>query len=131
MGRAIWEVLETVKRCIDNGVNVHFQKEGLRLFDDEGKVNGIMAIYISCLSFCAEKERENIYFRLHQGRELAKTKGVKMGRKVGSVKSHEQKSEEYAELIRAFRRGLSIRDAAKVCAVSFSTAQRIKKEFAC
>ena len=76
MGRAIWEVLETIKRCVDNSVNVHFQKEGLRLFDD-GKVNGIMAIYISCLGFCAEKERENIYFRLSQGRALAKQKGVK------------------------------------------------------
>lgn len=129
MGRAIWEVLETIKRCIDNGVNVCFQKEGLRLFDESGKVNGIMAIYISCLGFCAEKERENIYFRLHQGRELAKSKGVKMGRKVGSVESRERKAEKHADVIRCLKRGCSIRDTAKLCGVGISTAQRVKKEF--
>lgn len=129
MGRAIWEVLETIKRCIDNKVNVFFQKEGLRLFDDTGKVNGIMAIYISCLGFCAEKERENIYFRLHQGRELAKVKGVKMGRKKGSIETREHKAVKHADIIRCLKKGCSIRDTAKICSVGISTVQRIKKEF--
>lgn len=128
-GRAIWEVLATIKTCVDNHIDLYFQKEGLRLFQD-GKVNSVMAIYISCLGFCAEKERENIYFRLSQGRELAKSKGVKMGRKVGSVKSHEQKASEYQQVIKALKKGLSVRDAAKVSNVSVSTVQRVKKEFA-
>ena len=128
MGRAIWEVLETIKRCVDNSVNVHFQKEGLRLFDD-GKVNGIMAIYISCLGFCAEKERENIYFRLSQGRALAKQKGVKMGRKSGSVETRERKAEKHADVLRYLKKGCSIRDTAKLCMVGISTVQRMKKEF--
>lgn len=129
MGRAIWEVLETIKRCVDNGVNVIFQKEGLRLYDESGKVNGIMAIYISCLGFCAEKERETIYFRLHQGRELAKSKGVKMGRKVGSVESKEQRAEKHADVIKYLKKGCSLRNTAKLCNVGISTAQRVKKEF--
>lgn len=129
MGRAIWEVLETIKRCVDNGVNVIFQKEGLRLFDENGKVNGIMAIYISCLGFCAEKERENIYFRLSQGRELAKKKGVKMGRKVGSVKSRERMEQDYAKVIKLLKKGESMRNVAKICDVSLSTVQRVKKEY--
>lgn len=129
MGRAIWEVLETIKRCIDNGVNVFFQKEGLRLFDENGKVSAIMAIYISCLGFCAEKERENTYYRLSQGRELAKSKGVKMGRKIGSVESREQRAMKHADVIRYLKKGCSIRDTAKLCDVGISTAQRIKKEF--
>ena len=127
-GRAIWEVLETIKYCADNGINLYFQKEGLTLFRD-GKVDSIMAIYISCLGFCAEKEKENIYYRLSQGRELAKTKGVKMGRKVGSVKTKEKKSEEYAKVIKLIRRGESLRNIAKLCDVSLSTVQRVKKEF--
>lgn len=130
MGRAIWEILETIKRCADNGVNVFFQKEGLRLVDENGKVNGIMAIYISCLSFCAEKERENIYFRLNQGREIAKAKGVQMGRKVGSLKSHDQKAMEYANVIKLLKKGQSVRNTAKLCTVSVSTVVRLKKEFA-
>ena len=127
-GRAIWEVLETIKFCADHKINIHFEKEGLTLFRD-GKVDSIMAIYISCLGFCAEKERENIYFRLSQGRELAKQKGVKMGRPQGSIKSRSQKEEEYSKVIRLLRKGESIRNVAAICKVSLSTVQRVKKEF--
>lgn len=127
-GRAIWEVLATIKFCIDNGINLHFEKEGLTLFRD-GQVDSIMAIYISCLGWAAEKERENIYFRLHQGRELAKSKGVKMGRKEGAVKSREQKEEEYAKAIKLLRKGESMRNVAKICDISLSTVQRVKREF--
>lgn len=127
-GRAIWEVLETIKFCVDHHIDLYFQKEGLRLFQD-GKVNSVMAIYISCLGFCAEKERENIYFRLSQGRELAKAKGVKMGRKPGSVKTREQKAEQYARVIKLLKRGESIRNTATLCKVSVSTVHRVKREF--
>ena len=69
LGRAVWEILETVKRCVDDGTDIYLQKENLHLFDANGKVSGIAAIYISCLSFCAETERSNIYYRLQQGRQ--------------------------------------------------------------
>ena len=127
-GRQIWEVLETVKFCVDNKINMYFQKEGLQLFDGD-KVNGVMAIYISCLSFCAEKERENIAFRLNQGRQLAISKGVKMGRPQGAIKSLDQLSSEYASVIKSLKRGQSVRNTAKICSVSVSTVQRVKKAF--
>lgn len=127
-GRQIWEVLESIKFCVDNGINVYFQKEGLELFDGD-KVNGVMAIYISCLSFCAEKERENIAFRLAQGREMAIQKGVKMGRKTGSVKTLDKLQSEYGQVIKALKRGHSVRNTAKICEVSASTVQRVKKAF--
>lgn len=127
-GRQIWEVLETVKFCVDNKINMYFQKEGLQLFDGD-KVNGVMAIYISCLSFCAEKERENIAFRLNQGRQLAIEKGVRMGRPQGAVKTLDQLSQEYASVIKTLKRGTSVRHTAKICGVSISTVQRVKKAF--
>ena len=130
VGRQIWEVLETVKNCIDSNVNMYFHKENFSLFDEKGKVLATTAIYISCLGFCAEMERENIAYRLNSGRDLAKANGVKMGRKVGSVKSKEKKAEEYAPVIRSLKKGKSIRDTAKLCDVSISTVQRVKREFA-
>ena len=81
-GRAIWEVLETVKYCADNRINVFFQKEGLQILDEKGEVLPTMAIYISCLGFAAEMERKNIAFRLNSGRELAKQKGIKRAKQV-------------------------------------------------
>ena len=129
VGRQIWEVLETVKSCIDNNVNMYFHKENFCLFDENGKVLPTTAIYISCLGFCAEMERENIAYRLNSGRALAIERGVKMGRKTGSVKSKDKKAQEYSNVIKALKKGKSIRDTAKLCDVSVSTVQRVKKEF--
>ncbi len=129
-GRAVWEVLETIKRLKDNNINAYFQKEGLSLFGVDGKENPYLAVMVSVLGVCAQLERENIYYRLFSGRKLAIEKGVKMGRKVGSVKSKERKQEEYGKVIRALKAGKSIRDTAAICGVSISTVQRVKKEFA-
>ena len=52
-----------------------------------------------------------------------------MGRKPGSVKTTEQKREEYKEVISLLRKGYSVRNVAKLSGVSVSTVQRIKREF--
>ena len=128
-GRAVWEVLDTIRTLKDNGINAYFQKEGLSLFGSNGKENPYLAVMVSVLGVCAQLEREAISYRLNSGRKLAIEKGVKMGRKVGSIKSREQKQEEYAKVIRALRAGKSVRDTAAICGVSVSTVQRVKKEF--
>jgi DNA invertase Pin-like site-specific DNA recombinase len=51
------------------------------------------------------------------------------GRKVGSTKSREQKEQEYAKVIKLLRKGESMRNVAKLCDVSLSSVQRVKKEF--
>ena len=129
-GRAVWEVLDTIRTLKDNGINAYFQKEGLSLFSADGKENPYLAVMVSVLGVCAQLERDNIYYRLSSGRKLAIEKGVKMGRKVGSVKSKERKQEEYGKVIRSLKQGKSIRDTAAICGVSVSTVQRVKKEFA-
>lgn len=128
-GRAVWEILETIKTLKDNNINAYFQKEGLSLFSADGKENPYLAVMVSVLGVCAQMERENISYRLNSGRKLAIEKGVKMGRKVGSVKSMEQKEAEYAKVIRSLKQGKSIRDTAAICSVSVSTVQRVKKDF--
>lgn len=128
-GRAVWEVLDTIRTLKDNGINAYFQKEGLSLFGTDGKENPYLAVMVSVLGVCAQLERENITYRLNSGRAKYIADGGKLGRKVGSVKTKEQKQEEYAKVIRSLRAGKSVRDTAAICGVSASTVQRIKKEF--
>ena len=129
-GRAVWEVLDTIRTLKDNGINAYFQKEGLSLFSADGKENPYLAVMVSVLGVCAQLERENITYRLNSGRAKYIADGGKLGRKVGSVKSRERKQEEYAKVIRSLKQGKSIRDTAKICEVSVSTVQRLKREFA-
>ena len=129
-GRAVWEVLDTIRKLKDSGINAYFQKEGLSLFGTDGKENPYLAVMVSVLGVCAQLERENITYRLNSGRAKYIADGGKLGRKVGSVKSKERKQEEYSKVIRSLKVGKSIRDTAVICGVSVSTVQRVKKEFA-
>ena len=128
-GRAVWEVLDTIRTLKDNGINAYFQKEGLSLFGTDGKENPYLAVMVSVLGVCAQLERENITYRLNSGRAKYIADGGKLGRRVGSVKSKERKQEEYGKVIRSLKQGKSIRDTAAICGVSVSTVQRVKKEF--
>ena len=129
LGRNAFEVLATVKDLIDNGINLYMQKEQLTLLDSEGKPTMFAPIMIATLSTCAQLERENIKFRLNSGRKLYIERGGKLGRKVGSVKTIEQKKEEYHDIISYLKRGYSIRNVAKLTGKGISTVQRIKADF--
>ena len=129
-GRAVWEVLDTIRTLKDNGINAYFQKEGLSLFGADGRENPYLAVMVSVLGVCAQLERENLLFRLNSGKARFVANGGRLGRKEGSVKSKERKQEEYSKVIRSLKAGKSIRDTAAICGVSVSTVQRVKKEFA-
>lgn len=130
LGRNAFEVLATVKDLIDSGINLYMQKEQLTLLDADGKPTLFAPIMIATLSTCAQLERENIKFRLNSGRKLYIERGGKLGRKVGSIKTTEQKREEYRDIISYLRRGYSVRNVAKLSGKGISTVQRIKTEFA-
>ena len=129
LGRNAFEVLATVKDLIDSGVNLYMQKEQLTLLDEEGKPTLFAPIMIATLSTCAQLERENIKFRLNSGRAQYIRNGGKLGRKIGSIKTLEQKKEQYKDMISYLRRGYSIRMIAQLTGKGISTVQRIKKDF--
>lgn len=129
LGRNAFEVLATVKDLIDSGINLYMQKEQLTLLDSEGKPTMFAPIMIATLSTCAQLERENIKFRLNSGRKLYIERGGKLGRKVGSTKTIEQKREDHKDIISYLKRGYSVRNIAKLTNKGVSTVQRIKTEF--
>lgn len=129
LGRNAFEVLASVKTLIDSGINLYIQKEQLSLLDEEGHPSLFAPIMIATLSTCAQLERENITFRLQSGRKQYVEKGGRLGRKKGSIKTADQKKEEYREVIEYQKKGYTIRDVAKLSGKGVSTVQRVKKEF--
>ena len=135
-GRAVWEVLDTIRTLKDNGINAYFQKEGLSLFSEDGKTENVyLSVMLSVLCVCSQIERENLIFRLKSGRKvyvdknLATTGKSGLGRKVGYRKPVEKKKEEYKEVFKLLKAGYPIRKVAKLTDVSESTVKRLKKEF--
>ena len=129
LGRSTKIVVNTLDELTKAGVNVYIQNLPLCTLNEDGQPNPIAKMITAVLSSFAEIERDNIKYRLNSGRKLAKAKGVKMGRKVGSTKSKDQKKEEYSNVIKHLKKGQSIRNTATLCNVSISTVQRVKKEF--
>lgn len=129
LGRNIYEVQENVKFLHDNHINAYFQKENISIYDNEGNESVLFPVLVACLAMVAQIERDNIKFRLNSGRELAKSKGIKFGRKVGSFKTAEQMKEEYSEQIKLLKKGVSVRQVAKLTSTSATTVMKVKKEF--
>ena len=127
VGRNAFEVLETIKTLVDFGINLYLQKEQMTLLDDNGKPSLFAPIMLATLSTCAQLERENIQFRLNSGRKRYIENGGKLGRPQGSVKTTEQKMNEYKEVITLLRKNYTMRDVAKLSGKSVSSVQRIKK----
>ena len=134
-GRAVWEVLDTIRTLKDNGINAYFQKEGLSLFSADGRESMYLPVILSVLCVCSQIERESIHYRLQSGRKvyvdknLAATGKSGLGRKVGYRKPVETKKEEYKEVLKLLKAGYPIRKVAKLTDVSESTVKRLKKEF--
>ena len=134
-GRAVWEVLDTIRTLKDNGINAYFQKEGLSLFSADGRESMYLPVILSVLCVCSQIERESIHYRLQSGRKvyvdknLAATGKSGLGRKIGYRKPVETKKEEYKEVLKLLKAGYPLRKVAKLTDVSESTVKRLKKEF--
>lgn len=127
LGRNCDEVLKNVLRCKDTHINLYFQKENLSLFNADGSENPYVNIMIAVLGTAAQLERDNIKFRLNSGRAKYIAEGGVLGRPKGTKKTADQLKAEYPSVVKELKRGTSIRRTAKLCDVSNSTVQRVKK----
>jgi DNA invertase Pin-like site-specific DNA recombinase len=78
----------------------------------------------------AEMERELLRERIRSGLETAKRAGKKLGRPSGIVQTTDDVLAKYPAVVRQLRSGQSVRNAAKICAVSPNTVQRVKMAMA-
>ena len=129
LGRSTLQVLKSLEMLHEAGVSVYIQNLGIYTLNATGEANPIASIMVTVLAEMANIERSNIVYRLNSGRESYIANGGKLGRKKGSIKTTEQKKEEYKEVISFLKRGYSVRNTATLANVSVSTVQRVKREF--
>ena len=112
--RSMWDGLQIIKAVIDAGAAIKvLDRSYIDLATPMGR--GFMAM----MSAMAEDERLRIIKRTHEGRQIARAKGVRMGRKP-KLTPHQQQ-----EARRRIAKGEPTRDLAKSYGVSVSTISRL------
>jgi DNA invertase Pin-like site-specific DNA recombinase len=126
LGRNTKDILHTIEYFEAHHVQLESEKEGLKLFGPDGKVNPTTKLTLSIMSSLAEFERQRILERTKEGREIAKLKGKYLGRKPGSHESPEKFLAKHQDVIRELGNGESIRRVAKFTGKSPVTVQKVK-----
>lgn len=130
IGRNTLQVLKTLDALHSNNINVYIQNLGLNTLTKDLEINPMASIITTVLSEMYSIERKNIQYRLNSGRANYIAKNGRLGRNAGSVKSLDDKKDEYKETLALLKKGYAIRNIAKITGDSVSTVQRLKKEFA-
>jgi len=112
--RSMWGGLQIIKSVIDTGAVIKvLDRNYIDLTTPMGR--GFMAM----MSAMAEDERLRIIKRTHEGRQIARAKGVKMGRKPKLTPY------QIKEARQRIAKGERTREVAKVFNVSVSTISRL------
>lgn len=93
----------------------------------EGKVNPMSQFLITILAEVARMERKTIRERVASGYANYRNNGGKVGRKQGYRKSEEAMREEYSEVFKLLKKGISLRNISKITNVSVNTIRKCKE----
>ncbi len=127
IGRNVSESVQIIDRLTAAGISLYIQNIGMETLLADGKPNFMFKPILLTLVGFAEMERELLRERIRSGLETAKRKGKKLGRPTGVTETTDDVLAKYPAVVRQLRSGQSVRNAAKICAVSPNTVQKVKQ----
>ena len=129
LGRNTIEVLKTIELLNEAKVSLFIKNYNIETLDADGKPN-VMAQFLSTiLAEIARMERSTIKERMDSGYKQFRSLGGKVGRKEGYTKSSDMYRNEYSDIIRLLKKGLSLRNVAKLTNHSLNTVSKCKRLF--
>lgn len=128
LGRSGFDTLSTLNLCKEVGVNIVVRSLGISSHVN-GEPNKLFDLIGTVYSWVAEQEREAIMERTTQGRLMAKARGVRFGRPIGTNETvrdflGKPKNKKIAELLELNR---PIREVARATQSSTRTVQKVKQ----
>jgi DNA invertase Pin-like site-specific DNA recombinase len=129
LGRNLIDILHTIERFTDNGINLKSIKEGFETLIN-GEKNPIAMVVVSVMGSIAEMERNRIKERTSEGIKIAQAEGRFKGRKIGSTQSNARLLERHPNIVKKLNKGLTIREVAEIVGKSTTTVVKVKKVLA-
>ena len=129
LGRNTIEVLKTIELLNEAKVSLFIKNYNIETLDADGKPNVMAQFLITILAEIARMERSTIKERMDSGYKQFRSLGGKVGRKEGYTKSSDMYKNEYSDIIRLLKKGLSLRNVAKLTNHSLNTVSKCKRLF--
>ena len=126
LGRDTLQVLDVIEQFNKLGISLYIQNYGIETLTESGEVNPMSQFLITILAEVARMERKTIRERVESGYKNFRANGGKVGRKEGYRKSDSEMREQYAEVIRLLRKGISLRNISKITGTSVNTIRKCK-----
>lgn len=126
LSRRVADFVNIVDKLNELHTSLYIHQNGLETLQSDGKPNPIVQLVIGMLAQFNSMERNLIRSRMESGYNNYRTNGGVVGRKIGYKKSEEAMREEYKEEARLLRKGLSLRNVAKITGTSVNTLRKIK-----
>ena len=127
LGRNLIDILHTIDLFTKNHINLKSIKEGFTTILDNGDVNPMAQLVISCMGSIAEMNRNQIKNRALEGIRVAQALGKYQGRKVGAIQTDEKLLQRHQTIVKKIQKGISIRDISEITGASSATICKVKK----
>ena len=126
LSRRIVDFLQVIEELNELKVSLYIHQNGLETLLQDGSINPIASLVLGIIAQFNSMERSLIRSRMESGYNHFRDKGGKVGRKQGYKKSTEDMKEEYVEEIRLLKKGISLRNVAKITKTSVNTLRKLR-----
>lgn len=126
LGRDTLQVLEVIQRFNELGISLYIQNYNIETLNEDGTINPMSQFLITILAEVARMERKTIRERVESGYRNYRANGGRVGRREGYRKSEEAIKGQYAEEMRLLRKGISLRNVAKITGTSVNTLRKCR-----
>lgn len=127
LGRNLIDILNTIDLFTKNKINLKSIKEGFTTLLENGEVNPMAQLVISCMGSIAEMNRNQIKQRAMEGIKVAQALGKFQGRKIGAIQTDEKLLQRHQTIVKKLQKGISMRDISEITGASSTTICKVKK----
>jgi DNA invertase Pin-like site-specific DNA recombinase len=129
LGRDLRDIINVIYYFTQKGICIYFISQSLRTIDKDGNENSITKMVLSMLAVVSEMEKKQIRERQLQGIQIAKLKGIYLGRKTGSkediLKFLSKPKNTIA--LNYLKKGYKNTEVAKLVGININTVTKVKK----
>ncbi|MFV0304820.1 MAG: recombinase family protein [Moheibacter sp.] len=128
LGRNLFDILNTLEILNTHKVILKVDNLGIESLIN-GKPNDAFKLIVSVMGSISEMERNTLLERQKEGIAIAKAKGIYKGRVKGSKETDIKFLLRHKKTVKLINQNHSLRNIAKLCDISLSTVQKVKKTY--